>query len=194
MPLAQIDTARLTLRPFVPEDAVPYFHAIFDDADVMRYLPGGAPLPMERVLMLLDRVHTHWGAYGYGLWAVILREEHTLIGHCGIQRLPDVPDIELAYAIARPYWGRGLVTEAARASLRFGFERVGLERIMALAVPENTASRRVMEKIGMTYTGMGTYYGTELACYTLDRKDYQQAAAPYMVTVLPDENKPKAQG
>ncbi|HML24013.1 MAG TPA: GNAT family N-acetyltransferase [Aggregatilinea sp.] len=191
MPLVQIDTARLTLRPFLPDDAEPYYQAVFSDPDVMRYLPGGKPLPMERVLMMHERVRAHWASHGFGLWAVTLREDHTLIGHCGIQRLPDVPDVELAYAIAKPYWGRGLVTEAARASLRFGFERIGLERIMALAVPENTASRRVMEKVGMTYTGMAAYYGTELACYVLSRSEYQAAAAPYTLTVLLEENKLK---
>lgn len=194
MPLVQVDTARLTLRPLAPDDAEPYYRAVFSDADVMRYLPGGAPLPMERVLMMLDRVRAHWGTHGFGLWAVTTREDHKLIGHCGLQRLPDGPDVELAYAIARPYWGRGLVTEAARASLRFGFERVGLDHVIALAVPENAASRRVMEKVGMTYTGMTSYYGTDLARYRLRRDEYQQAAAPYTLTVLPEENKPKTQG
>lgn len=191
MTLSRVDTARLRLRPFTLDDIDAYHRAIFSDPDVMRYLPGGKPLPVERVRLMINRVRAHWAEHGYGLWAVELRGEGILIGHCGLQNLPDAPEVELAYGIARPYWGRGLVTEAARASVRFGFEHAQLDHIIAVAVPEHAASRRVMEKIGMVYDGTGTYYGTELVRYVLRRADYRQPAAPYTLTELPERARPE---
>src|ERR687884_170254 len=107
--LMEIETERLLLRMFRP-----------DDADVM----------YERIWT--DR-------------AVTLKDGGELLGYCGLKTLADTPDIELLYGIVEEHWGRGLVTEAARAALRFGFEEAGLDYIVAIALPENVASQRVME-------------------------------------------------
>jgi PPOX class probable F420-dependent enzyme len=77
--------------------------------------------------------------------------------------------VELAYRFGRASWGRGYATEAAGACLRYGFERLGLERIIAITAPDHLASRRVMEKNGLTLVGMASFYGRELVQYAIER-------------------------
>lgn len=194
--MPSILTARLTLRPLTPFDVDAYQRAIHADPEVMRTLPGGRPLPRERSLALIEKAMAWWAGHDYGLWAVETRQGRALIGHCGLARIwgdeisgassglapePASGAVELAYALARPAWGQGLATEAARASLRYGFERAGLDTILALAEPANTASRRVMDKIGLRFEGMTTAYygGALLALYAISRADFDPGDAPY---------------
>ena len=76
-----------------------------------------------------------------------------MIGFCGLRRLDDASGVEVLYGIAPAHWGRGLATEVAFAVLRYGFEEAGLGHILGIADKENAASRRVLEKIGMTFEG-----------------------------------------
>ena len=78
------------------------------------------------------------------------------------------PEVEIAYYIVRDHWGQGYATEASRACLDHGFADLGLDRIIGLAWPDNPASLRVMEKSGMTYEGMHTYDGREMARYAAE--------------------------
>ncbi len=176
-----IETARLWLRPFTPADADAYHHQIFADAEVMHFLLSDHALPYERTVAILRRTIDHWQQHGFGLWGVEEKSDGGLIGHCGLQFLPETQEIEVAYALGKPFWGRGFATEGARASLRFGFEHLGLDRIIALALPENAASRRVMVKNGMTYEGNAHYFGFELARYAIDRADFQPGKGPYLL-------------
>ncbi len=97
----------------------------------------------------------------------------TFIGHAGLEYIPGAPEVEIAYTLMKAYWGRGYATEAARASLSYGFEALNLPEIYALAFPANEASQNVMRKLGMHYEGIvNRYYGESLACYRLTREDY----------------------
>jgi ribosomal-protein-alanine N-acetyltransferase len=148
-PVPRLRTERLVLRAFDDEDAAPY-HALFNDPEVTRYLPmQGEPVSMERIERAIARGREHWTARGYGIWAVEDRSTGTLIGQCGLQRLDDVRETEVLYALSRASWGRGLATEAAGAAVRFGFDAVGLRRIVAYVVAANTASAGVVRKLGM---------------------------------------------
>jgi ribosomal-protein-alanine N-acetyltransferase len=91
-----------------------------------------------------------------------------LIGHCGLLYLDEIAETEVVYALGRRYWGRGLATEAAGAALEFGFTRTRLERIIALAVPANIASRRVMEHLGMRYEAETRMFDLDLVRYAID--------------------------
>lgn len=179
--MPEIITARLRLRMFTLRDVDAYYAAIHSDAEVMRTMPGGVPRPRERTQALVRRMIAWWAGHHYGLWAVEMRSDRNLIGHCGLAQEPDSGAVELAYALARPMWGQGLASEGAWASLRYGFEQAGLDRIIALAVPENAASRRVMEKVGMRFEGIttGFYGGSELALYAAARAEFQPGDAPY---------------
>ncbi|MBX3086607.1 MAG: GNAT family N-acetyltransferase, partial [Anaerolineae bacterium] len=105
-------------------------------------------------------------------WGVVHRADNALMGQCGLNRLPDGA-VEVFYALAKGYWGQGLATEAAHAAVEYGFEVVKLLQIIALAYPDNTASRHVIEKLGMRYQGTtDRYYNIEFAYYTLDAAEH----------------------
>lgn len=149
-PIPDVRTDRLLLRG-LRQDDLPLYHGVFNDPEVIRYLPIQPPgLSMEQVSAGYRRTGEHWERHGYGVWAVCDPEVGDLIGQCGLRYLDEIEETELLYAIAPAYWNRGLTTEAARATLEFGFQQAGLDRIIALAVPENAPSVRIMEKSGCT--------------------------------------------
>jgi [ribosomal protein S5]-alanine N-acetyltransferase len=115
----------------------------------------------------------HWEQHGFGRWATIYKANQRLIGHCGLEYIASLDQVEVNYLLAREYWGQGLATESAIALLSYGFETLQFERLVALAKPENLASRRVMEKIGMEYEKNIQLYGVELAFYTITRDQWQ---------------------
>ncbi len=173
--LSQITTERLILRPFRPEDVQDYHRLIYNDPEVMRFLPGGEPRELAKAVRSIDHFINYEAEYGFTLWALELHTPRQFLGHCGLYILAESGGkVEMAYAIGRAWWGRGFTTEAARAAARYGFEVCGLPVIYALAVPENIGSRRVMEKIGMRYLGINRQYhnGSELAMYGVERQDF----------------------
>lgn len=146
-------TQRLRLRGFRDEDRAP-FAALNADPEVMEHLP--APLSPEESDALVDRIRAHFTEHGFGLWAVELLDASgpgPFIGFVGLTRpafsAHFTPCVDLGWRLARSHWGHGYATEAATAALRFGFERLGLDEIVALTVPENVRSRQVMERLGM---------------------------------------------
>ena len=178
--MAEVETERLRLRPFVAED-IEEFASFNADPEVMRYIWKGRPLTREESERSLSRVVESFGAQGYGLWAAVLKASGRVVGFSGLNRLEDTPEIEVAYRFARDSWGKGLATEAAHASLRYGFEEVGLRRAVAVAHPENVGSRRVLEKIGMKYERDAHHYGMDVAFYAVAREDFAPGDAPYAV-------------
>ncbi len=168
-----IETARLLLRPFTPADLDDYVRLIFADAEVMRYLPKRDLAPRERAERTITVFAEHWSQHGLGAWAVTDKVTGEFMGHCGLGPVPEAGEIEVLYSLGQAYWGRGFATEAARASVRFGFEQANLIRLIALAVPENIASRRVMEHLGFVYEKDAHYFGLDLVQYTLQREHFQ---------------------
>ncbi|MEO1443691.1 MAG: GNAT family N-acetyltransferase, partial [Chloroflexota bacterium] len=119
-----------------------------------------------------------WDRRGYGAWALVEKATDRFMGHVGLFIIDNTDVIEVGYALGRTFWGNGYATEAAHATLRYGFDVVGLDEIVAVAFPENTASLRVMEKVGMTSQGItDRYYDVMLACYTLTRADFEKQNA-----------------
>jgi ribosomal-protein-alanine N-acetyltransferase len=175
-----LETPRLILRPFVPGD-LDGLAEILADPDVVRYLPGGAPRTREQSERTLNFIMEHWEQHGIGWWAVTLKATGELIGWCGLKLVETTGETEVLYMFAKTHWGRGHAIEAAQASLRYGFEELGLERIIAVAVPENTASRHVMEKLGMRYEGIALYYDSDLACYSIRREAFQPGGSLHVV-------------
>ena len=165
--IPRIETARLLLRQFTVADLDDYVEHIFADADVMRYLPKRDMSPRDRAERTIAAFNEHWSQRGYGVWAVTDKITGQLIGHCGLNFVPEAGEVEVLYALRQDRWGQGLATEAAWASVRFGFEQADLARLIALAVPENIASRRVLEHLGFQYERDAHYFGLDLACYTL---------------------------
>jgi len=169
--MPEIETRRLRLRPMTLDD-LPALVRLWADPDVMRYLPTGEPRSMEETQVELSTMVNHWQAHGFGVWAVILKETNEFAGYCGLQYLHEEPggvssealeggtDVEVVAGLAKPYWKQGIAPEATRAALRYGFETVGLPRVVAAINPENDASRHILqEMMGMKYDENIRYYG-----------------------------------
>jgi ribosomal-protein-alanine N-acetyltransferase len=170
MEIPTITTYRLVLRPLAEEDVDP-LHRILRDGDILRYFPNTDPPARDRVQKLISDQLRHWEERGYGWWAVELRSRDGLIGWSGLQFLPETEEVEVAYLLGRSFWGRGLATEAAQACLQYGFGQVGLESIVAIVHPENAASRRVIEKLGMSFVDRARYFGMDCYRYAIDRPE-----------------------
>ena len=179
--MPEIETARLLLRMFKPDD-LEDLSRIYGDADVMKYLSGHA-LTREETASWLNYFLSGWDQYGFGWWAVTLKERGELIGHCGLQFIHVTPDIEVTYGLAKAYWRMGYASEAARACFRYGFQELKIDHIYALAEPGNVGSQRVMERVGMSYLKTAYYkdkfYEGDLIYYSISRDQYRPDGSPY---------------
>jgi RimJ/RimL family protein N-acetyltransferase len=107
----------------------------------------------ERTRAYLTRNLEHWAEHGFGLWIFRDRVSGAFVGRGGLRHviLEGRSEIEVTYALARDAWGKGFATEMATASLDVGFRQLALQDIVAFALPDNLASRRVMEKVGFRH-------------------------------------------
>jgi len=146
-----LETTRLILRRQVIED-LDALWALYCNPEITKYIPDAPRSYAEAREELEWHRHGHPKYPELGLWATIHKETGKFIGRCGL--LPWTIDgqreVEVAYTIAQEYWGQGLATEAARGILKYGFEKLNLPRLICLIDPENIASQKVAEKIGMT--------------------------------------------
>lgn len=168
-------TDRLLLRPFGPGDAEAHAR-LYDDPEVTRWLGDGPWLgaaARARSRATLERFAEGWAAHGWGVWAVADRATGEVIGQCGLKPLrleAEGPvEVEVLYALERRHWGRGLASEAARAALDHGFGPLALPRIVAVARPDNRASRAVLEKLGLRYERDLILAGIPAVCYVQSR-------------------------
>src|SRR5579863_318798 len=161
-----LETARTRLEPWQADDGLA-FRPIASNPEVMRYITDCEPWPDEGIREFVMRQMSCYAARQFCLWKLILKETGAVAGFCGIQPLVDTPDIEIGWWLARDRWGQGLATEAAREALRDAFQRVGLERVVAVAQPANRASIRVMEKLGMSFERNTAHKGIPVALYSV---------------------------
>jgi RimJ/RimL family protein N-acetyltransferase len=157
-----IATQRLTLRPFQTED-VPALFAILGQPDIMQYFPTPTTPDLARVERLVARQIEAWETYQRTFWALEWQADGTLIGWCGLQYLVETGETEVGYLLARPWWGQGIATEAARLSVAYGFDDLALDQIIGITHPENTASQNVLRKAGLVFTGPSRYF--DMDCY-----------------------------
>jgi len=146
-----LETNRLLLRHLVADDLDNLF-TLYSDPEIRRYFPEGTLTYEETKEELEWFLNGHPKHPELGLWATIHKESNQFIGRCGLLpwTIEGRYEVEVAYMIAKEYWGQGLGTEAAKAILQYGFEQLGLSRLICMIDPSNNASRRVAEKIGMT--------------------------------------------
>jgi RimJ/RimL family protein N-acetyltransferase len=152
-PGVELETPRLRLRRWRAEDLEP-FAALNADSEVMEHFPS--TLSREESAGMVLRIEKHFAHHGFGFWAVEAPGTALFIGVIGLS-IPSfeasfTPCVEIAWRLARPWWGQGFATEGARAALAYGFDRLELPEIVSFTVPGNVRSRRVMEKLGMRYT------------------------------------------
>jgi len=167
--MQKIETSRLYLRQFTPND-LDELYRIYSDSEVMKYLNEGVR-NREETAADLFQIIADWEKHAFGLWAVVNKENNQLIGDGGLRFLGKTPEVEVGYVLAKAYWGKGLASEVAAASLQYGFEVLKLEKIVAVANIENRSSRRVMEKVEMRY--QHNLEGSDRVYYSISRKIYQ---------------------
>jgi RimJ/RimL family protein N-acetyltransferase len=152
--MTDLQTERLILRGWKEADREP-FARINADPRVMQHFP--ACLTRAESDALIDRFEAHFEAHGFGLFATELRATGELVGFIGLA-IPQfeayfTPCVEIGWRLGAVHWNQGLATEGARAVLRYAFDVLRLSELVSLAVAANLPSRRVMEKLGMTYEG-----------------------------------------
>jgi ribosomal-protein-alanine N-acetyltransferase len=175
-----LETARLRLRLFTPAD-LDRLCEMTRDPEVMRYIGHGHPISREQTLTNLNLIMSGFRRRGYGRWALERRDTGALIGYCGLSsKIPEV-GVEVAYLLAREEWGRGFALEAGRASLRYGFETLGVGSIAGLALQGNERSCKVLERLGMKFVRNAQYYEFACAHYALARADWRNDDSYYRV-------------
>lgn len=149
----ELETEQLLLRKMRPDDAGEIF-AYASDPEVTRYMRWETHRTIDDSRAYLDLVAGKYEGGGEPDWGIVYKESGRFIGTCGFTEYsPEHSRIELGYVLAKEFWGRGIMPEAVRAMIRFGFEDLGLNRIEARCIAENVASASVMEKAGMSYEG-----------------------------------------
>ncbi|MEW9533143.1 GNAT family N-acetyltransferase [Microbispora sp. NPDC049125] len=149
-----LETARLALRRLTEAD-VDDLVALDDDPRVMRFITGGLHTPPEVVRgeFLPSVLRYYERGHGLGFWAVVERRSGSFLGWLEFRpvRYDDPAEVELGYRLRHSAWGRGYAAEGARALIDRGFGELGVRRVFATTMTVNTASRRVMDKCGLTF-------------------------------------------
>lgn len=163
-----LETPRLYLREFVPEDAGA-LALVISDAETMRHYPSA--YDRAGVEEWIARNRRRYAQNGHGLWAMLLKSTGELIGDCGatVQLADGVEELEIGYHLRRDQWGHGYATEAARACRDWAFANRSVDRIISLIRSENIPSRRVAERNGMALWKEVVYRDLPHCVYRIDR-------------------------
>ena len=165
--ILQID--RLIMEPLQFSD-LDSLAAIWSNPEVTKFLPSrGVPIPREKTEKALASFIEHWQKLGYGIWKILEDESDKMVGYGGLRYLEELNEVELLYGLAKEYWGKGIATRAANASVLFGFNQANLDRIIALALPENEASKKVIEKTGFKYEKQIHIFNLDGLYYSIER-------------------------
>jgi len=151
-----IQTERLNLRAWEPDDREAV-ERISDESRIVRWLAIGEPLTNRKVDQFLANQTSGQEQCGWCRWAVELRnpgfgDPKGVVGFCGFGR-KFAPEVELGWTLLPQVWNRGLATEAARAALDYGFNTIGFPMVISAVLPDNAASRRIADKLGMREDG-----------------------------------------
>ncbi len=162
-----ITTPRLNLRNLTPADAES-FYLLNADPEVIRYTGDDAFADIEAARKFLEG-YDHYEKYGFGRWAVIRKEDGEFLGWCGLKYTPETDEFDIGFRFFKKYWNQGYATEAAKACLDHGLHDLKIKTIIGRAMKANTASIKVMEKIGMTYWKPMDFHGGEGVVYRIEK-------------------------
>jgi RimJ/RimL family protein N-acetyltransferase len=165
-----LETERLYLRPPTTDD-LEGIYRLGSNPNVMRFITGKTQSRKEARKDLARRMETAHLPLGY--WIVETRQAKDFVGWLALKQLDKTPEIEIGYRFLEEQWGRGFATEASQEVLAYGFDTLQLERIVAVAMVENKASLRVMEKIGLRFEKTARFYHTDCVYYAIMRSDYE---------------------
>jgi RimJ/RimL family protein N-acetyltransferase len=168
-----LETERLVLRGFSPDDFEP-FATIVSDPEVVRYIDDGSPISREDCWRGIAVFVGHWHLRGYGWWAAEDRRTGQFLGRIGLYNPEGWPGIEVGWLLRREVWGEGLATEGAAAALDFAFDVVGTDHVISLIDPRNLRSIRVAEKLGEQYERDLHHAGKPVVVYGIDASHHRR--------------------
>ena len=165
-----LETERMVLRRMEMSD-VDDLMGIFSDPVAMRYYPGTKS--RREAEDWVRRMLASYRDNGFGLWAAILKDSDEFAGQCGltVQEVEGEEEVEIGYLFLRQFWGRGLATEAARASRDHGFHTLGYKRLVSLIDPRNLPSRRVAERVGLTLEKEVWKWNKKICVYAISKDE-----------------------
>ena len=164
-PAPWLQTLRLDLREFVADDADELYR-LNNDPRVMKYIGDGHLSSHAEIAATMKRIQRVYRVYpGLGNWRATRRDTGRFIGWFSLKYIPDTVEVEVGYRLRHDAWGQGFATECARELVRYGFDSVGLLRIIGITDPDNIASQNVLRKCGLVDAGWGRYYGQRLRVF-----------------------------
>jgi RimJ/RimL family protein N-acetyltransferase len=173
--MTTLSTGRLILRPLEERDAEAYASMRFHP-EVARWLPAAQGDPVEAARASIARFAAGWQERRHAPWGVF--REGRLIGHAGLNFVPEFGATEVLWALLPEAWGQGYATEAARAALAYGFDTIGLPLIFAITLPDNLASQAVMKRLGLGYRRRVDYRGfKDIVWFDIDRAAWAAAGS-----------------
>ncbi len=161
-------TNRLILREFKEEDAQSLFE-LNNDPDVLKFT-GDKPFQNIQEAKRFIQKYDHYDNYGFGRWAVILKENNEFLGWCGLKYTPEKNEHDIGFRFLKHTWNQGFATEAAIACLDLGFYEFELTKIVGRAMKENQASIRVLEKTGLKFEKPFDFDGNEGLIYAIENQ------------------------
>lgn len=146
-----LETRRLTLRLMVADDA-PFILGLLNEPSFLRFIGDRGVRTLDDARAYIEKgPAASYARYGFGLWLAQLRDDGTPIGMCGLLKRDTLEDVDIGFALLPAYWGKGLAYEAAAAVMDYGRHVLGIPRIVAIVSPDNIASIRLLEKIGLVF-------------------------------------------
>jgi [ribosomal protein S5]-alanine N-acetyltransferase len=163
-----LESERLLFRKFTMDDAE-LIYVLNLDPEVTKYTKDSMADVGHAKTVLEEVIIPQYTLYGHGRWALHLNEGNEFIGWCGLKYRPELDEIDLGYRFKKQYWGKGYATEAAKAAIEYGFNKLNLKTIRGRALPGNDASVKVLEKCGMKYMGMQNVDGYDHITYQITK-------------------------
>ncbi|WP_436864576.1 GNAT family N-acetyltransferase [Bacillus fungorum] len=161
-----IHTKRLFMRKPLIED-VNQFYSILKEEAVGKWLAKSRGMSKEEVNDYIGQLISHWEQYDFGVWLLVNRNTGNLLGHCGLRKVNETGEIEIMYLLAPEYWGNGYASEAVEASIQYAIETMNVKRIIARVKVANENSKKLLRKLGFTYTHDVDYSGRLLSYFEL---------------------------
>ena len=163
-----LETDRCYLRELSVTDADDFFE-LNNDPEVIKYTGDVAFQNRMEALSFLEN-YEQYQQFGYGRWAVIEKQSGAFLGWCGLKFSPDLNETDLGFRFFRRYWNQGYATETAKACIDYGFNQLQLKKIVGRAMEANTASIKVLEKVGMTFVGKFEFQLHDGVLYQIEKK------------------------
>lgn len=172
-----IETERLILREILPTDIDGMFE-LDSDKDVHRYLGNNPVTNKEEIVSVINFIRQQYNDNGIGRWAIIDKNTNQFMGWGGLKFVTDLTNnhknyYDLGYRLIKKYWGKGIATEAAIASLRYAFDQLNTDEVYAMADCNNNGSNKILEKVGLSFIEKFELDGIEHNWYKITKTEYE---------------------